>query len=105
MNACSVDRSVYRLIAKPKVLSKVLCMGDRVSYKQVTHSIPLESSSLSLTVHENPRKGTGTVLLVSPVGDELRVFVLPDEEVGKKERQSLLLRIPPDEIGLLNAST
>jgi len=98
MNACSVDRDVYSLVAKPPM---ILCMGDRVSYKQVTHSIPLESSSLSLTVHENPREGNGTVLLVSPVGDELRVFVLPDEEIGKKERSSLLLRIPPDIISKL----
>jgi hypothetical protein len=75
--------------------------GDRVRFKQVTHGVPLTSSSGFIEVHENPKSGVGSVQFVSRVGDEWRLFVLPDDELRKTDKSTLLLRVPPDTVELL----
>lgn len=78
-------------------------VGDRVSFRQAKHMIPMSMSTLALEVHDNPQSGEGMVQFVSMVGTEMRVFVLPDNMKGKKEQITLLLRIPPDTVQLIRA--
>jgi len=73
-------------------------VGDRVRFRQVPHEVPLESSALTLPIHESPRSGFGVVQFVGRVGSEIRLFVLPDEDRGKRDSITLLLRVPPDEV-------
>ena len=73
-------------------------VGDRVQYTQVKHTVPLQCSNQELALHEDPKTGRGVIQFVTRVGSEVRVFVLPDEDIGKRDQVTLLLRVPPDKI-------
>lgn len=76
-------------------------IGQLVDYRQVTHSIPLTSSASELPIHDDPRAGRGRIHVVWRIGMGHRIFVLPVEEVGKKDQVTLLLRVPPDEVRIV----
>jgi hypothetical protein len=75
--------------------------GQRISYRQVRHSVPLESSNSAIPVHDDPKSGLGMICAAMRVRQEWRLVVLPDSERAKKEQITLLLRIPPDEAIIL----
>jgi hypothetical protein len=72
-------------------------VGHVVDYRQVTHSVPLEDHNSAIPIHEMPKSGRGKVIVAIRVGQEWRLNVLPDTEAGKKDKVTLLLRVPPDE--------
>jgi len=71
--------------------------GMRVRFKQVSHLVDVPDSNMKIPVHEDPKGGVGTIQVSNRIGNEWRLFVLPDSELKKKrDRITILLRIPPD---------
>ena len=83
-------------------LERACLVGRRVRYSQRKHLVPLSMSDGGIGVHENPRSGTGTAHIVQQrkgeEGPEWTVFILPDEELTKRDRTLVILRLPPDEM-------
>ena len=71
-------------------------VGSRVYFSQVSHSVPVDIGGTAIPIHEAPQQGQGTIVLAWKVEQELHLIVLPDSQLEKKEKITLLLRVPPD---------
>jgi hypothetical protein len=75
--------------------------GDRVWFRQVEHIIDVLGSGIQ--VHPDPEEGRGDVVMAFPVNcSEMRLFVVPDEQKGRKNVETRLLRVPPDEVEVID---